>query len=61
MKQKLIIVGIVIAALIVLYLIAHLLPAGMMIPFFIGAGVGAIATFGGRYLWDKIKSKFFVK
>lgn len=57
MKKSLIIIGIVIAALIVLYLLAHLLPVGMMLPFFVGAGAGAIATIGGRYLWEKIKDK----
>ena len=57
MKKQLIIIGIVIVVLIVLYLIAHLLPVGMMLPFFVGAGAGAIATIGGRYLWDKMKDK----
>lgn len=74
MKKTLIIIAIVIAAVIVLYFIAiviaavsvlyfiaKLMPVGMMLPFLIGAGVGAVATLAGqsvrRYIGNRIKSE----
>ena len=52
---------VVIAAVIVLYFIAKLMPVGMMLPFLIGAGVGAVATLAGqsvrRYIGNRIKGE----
>lgn len=55
MKKTLIIIAIVIAAMIVLYFGARVLPEKWMLPFFIGAGAGAAATVIGQQLWDMIR------
>lgn len=55
MKKTLIII--VIAAVIVLYFIAKLMPVGMMLPFLIGAGVGAAATLAGQSVWRYIGNR----
>ena len=61
MKKTLVIIAIVIAAVIVLYLVAKLMPVGMMLPFLIGAGIGAAATLAGqsvrRYIGNRIKGE----
>ena len=57
MKKTLVIIAIVIAAVIVLYFIAKLMPVGMMPPFLIGAGVGAAATLAGQSVWRYIGNR----
>lgn len=57
MKKTLVIIAIVIAAVIVLYFIAKLMPVVMMLPFLIGAGVGAVATLAGQSVWRYIGNR----
>lgn len=57
MKKTLVIIAIVIAAVIVLYFIAKLMPVGMMLPFLIGAGIGAVATLAGQSVWRYIGNR----